>query len=110
MLLHAESDLLAVFKRNPLVLTFLSDLSDRSCKFFQVYSNASVIFFLFFRRLKDENGEYMRIFWLDATEQNGTIYLIGKVAVPSTGNGKTTYLSACVAIHGIEREVLVLPR
>lgn len=52
----------------------------------------------------------MRIFWLDATEQNGTIYLIGKVAVPSAGNGKTTYLSACVAVHGIEREVLVLPR
>lgn len=62
----------------------------------------------------------MRMFWLDATEQNGTIYLIGKVAVPSTpaagdaaaaGAGAApTYLSACVAVHGIEREVLVLPR
>lgn len=53
------------------------------------------------------------MFWLDATEQNGTIYLIGKVAVPSTsasGEGTTSYLSACVAVHGIEREVLVLPR
>lgn len=56
------------------------------------------------------------MFWLDATEQNGTIYLIGKVAVTSPaageagGQGTTTYLSACVAVHGIEREVLVLPR
>lgn len=55
----------------------------------------------------------MRMYWLDATEQNGTIYLIGKVAVQSTGGGgeaTTSYLSACVAVHGIEREVLVLPR
>ena len=60
---------------------------------------------------KDENGEFMRMFWLDATEENGTIYLIGKIAVPSpAGNGQTAYLSACVAVHGIEREVLVLPR
>lgn len=53
------------------------------------------------------------MFWLDATEQNGTVYLIGKVAVPSTsasGEATTSYLSACVAVHGIEREVLVLPR
>lgn len=65
----------------------------------------------------------MRMFWLDATEQNGTIYLIGKVAVPTTppggeksaaaaagGGSDHTFLSACVAVHGIEREVLVLPR
>lgn len=57
------------------------------------------------------------MFWLDATEQNGTVYLIGKVAVASPGGGEaggqqttTSYLSACVAIHGIERELLVLPR
>ncbi|CAM9333284.1 unnamed protein product, partial [Ectocarpus fasciculatus] len=71
---------------------------------------------------KDETGEFMRMFWLDATEQNGTIYLIGKVAVPSSSSGSaspqgdsgatmgTTFLSACVAVHSIEREVLVLPR
>ncbi|CBJ49021.1 conserved unknown protein [Ectocarpus siliculosus] len=72
---------------------------------------------------KDETGEFMRMFWLDATEQNGTIYLIGKVAVPSPSSGSasaspqgdsgaagTTFLSACVAVHSIEREVLVLPR
>ncbi|CAN0008467.1 unnamed protein product, partial [Laminaria digitata] len=67
---------------------------------------------------KDETGEFMRMFWLDATEQNGTVYLIGKVAVTSPAGGgeaegqgtTTSYLSACVAIHGIEREVLVLPR
>ncbi|CAN0219247.1 unnamed protein product, partial [Ectocarpus sp. 12 AP-2014] len=70
---------------------------------------------------KDETGEFMRMFWLDATEQNGTIYLIGKVAVPSPSSGPaspqgdsgaagTTFLSACVAVHSIEREVLVLPR
>ncbi|CAM9742808.1 unnamed protein product, partial [Ectocarpus sp. 4 AP-2014] len=68
---------------------------------------------------KDETGEFMRMFWLDATEQNGTIYLIGKVAVPSSsssgsaspqgdsGAAGTTFLSACVAVHSIEREVLV---
>lgn len=57
------------------------------------------------------------MFWLDATEQNGTVYLIGKVAVSSPAAGgeaggqtTTSYLSACVAIHGIERELLVLPR
>lgn len=70
---------------------------------------------------QDETGEFMRMFWLDATEQNGTIYLIGKVAVPSPSSGSaspqgdsgaagTTFLSACVAVHSIEREVLVLPR
>ncbi|CAM9638000.1 unnamed protein product, partial [Hapterophycus canaliculatus] len=58
----------------------------------------------------------MRMYWLDATEQNGTIYLIGKVAVQSTptaaggSEATTSYLSTCVAVHGIEREVLVLPR
>lgn len=67
----------------------------------------------FARETQDETGEFMRMYWLDATEQNGTIYLIGKVAVPATspaGEATTSYLSACVAVHGIEREVLVLPR
>lgn len=58
------------------------------------------------------------MFWLDASEENGTIYLTGKVAVSAQGTGDagdqaagpTTFVSACVAVHGIEREVLVLPR
>lgn len=71
------------------------------------------------KRLQDETGDFMHMYWLDACEENGTIYLIGKVAVPATLAGgdkpvahgvEQAYLSACVVVHGIEREVLVLPR
>ncbi|CAN0327288.1 unnamed protein product, partial [Discosporangium mesarthrocarpum] len=63
-------------------------------------------------------GERMEMFWLDAAEYNGMIYLMGKVAMEentattsdSNSNCSRTYVSACVVVHGIERELLVLPR
>lgn len=80
--------------------------------------------------------EYVNMFWLDACENNGVIYLFGKVpltndapapASASTGAGKpalsapdkkftttnnstTTYVSCCVAVYGAERNLFVLPR
>ena len=69
--------------------------------------------------------EVMQMFWLDACESNGVLYLFGKVALkdlttPPTTNDSSTatatattvkeYVSCCVAVHGSERNLFVLPR
>lgn len=60
---------------------------------------------------KNVNGEeVLRFFWLDAYEdaynQPGTVYMFGKVWIESS----KTYVSCCVAIKNIERQLYFLPR
>lgn len=45
-------------------------------------------------------------FWLDFAEENGVVDLIGKVLNRQTGK----FVSACVSIHGIQRNLFVKPR
>jgi DNA polymerase alpha subunit A len=54
--------------------------------------------------------EYMSMYWLDACEQNGVIYLFGKVALAAEGGKDKRFVSCCVAVHGSERNLFVLPR
>ena len=61
----------------------------------------------------DESGakeprRYLDIFWLDAAERNGVVYLYGKVKVPNTG--KETFQSCCVTVPNNLRNLFVLPR
>lgn len=51
---------------------------------------------------------YLDIFWLDAAERNGVVYLYGKVKVPNTT--KETFQSCCVTIPNNQRNLFVLPR
>ncbi|KAJ9113184.1 hypothetical protein QFC22_006023 [Naganishia vaughanmartiniae] len=48
----------------------------------------------------------LRMYWLDYLEANGVVHLIGKALDKITGR----YISCCVSIHGIERNLFVLPK
>ncbi|OMJ08240.1 DNA polymerase alpha catalytic subunit, partial [Smittium culicis] len=52
------------------------------------------------------DSESFDMFWLDAFENNGTVYLFGKTPIKSSNQ----YLSTCIAVNGIERNLFVLPR
>lgn len=60
--------------------------------------------------------QYIDMFWLDASERNGVVYLYGKVKVPiQTKEGAKpqqsfTYQSCCVIIPNNQRNLFVLPR
>lgn len=54
--------------------------------------------------------EYVNIFWLDACENNGLIYLFGKLPVNDDEDGLKRYVSCCVVIHGSDRNLFVLPK
>jgi DNA polymerase Pol2 len=62
----------------------------------------------------DDNSEatgprrYLDVFWLDASERNGVVYLYGKVKAPNAGN--ETFQSCCVTIPNNFRNLFVLPR
>lgn len=53
----------------------------------------------------EANGN-LRIFWLDFMEQDGVIHLVGKVLDRQSGK----YVSACLSINGIKRNLFVKPR
>ncbi|KAG9067392.1 DNA-directed DNA polymerase alpha catalytic subunit pol1 [Linnemannia hyalina] len=55
--------------------------------------------------IKEEDGT-LRMYWIDACEIRGVVYLFGKVLQKSTN----TYVSCCVAVHNMERNLFVLPR
>lgn len=61
--------------------------------------------------------QYIDMFWLDASERNGVVYLYGKVKVPiqTKGGAKQQqqsfiYQSCCVTIPNNQRNLFVLPR
>ncbi|KAI6101196.1 hypothetical protein F5141DRAFT_1190185 [Pisolithus sp. B1] len=53
----------------------------------------------------NEDGT-LHMFWLDHLEHNGKLYLVGKVKDKSSG----AWVSACLAIGGMQRNLFVLPR
>jgi DNA polymerase alpha subunit A len=50
--------------------------------------------------------EHVYMYWLDAFEKNGTVYLFGKIMDQKTN----TFHSCCVSIKNIQRNVYLLPR
>ena len=71
-----------------------------------------------------EGEEYVNMYWTDASESNGIIYLFGKLplredSTSTSAAGKNAhkgvkearrFVSCCVAVHGAERNLFVLPR
>lgn len=55
----------------------------------------------------EEEDRYIDLFYMDAAERNGDIYLYGKVASPVD---KTKFVSCCVVVKGNLRNLFVLPR
>ena len=53
----------------------------------------------------DEDGS-LKMFWLDFMEQEGVVHLVGKVLDRKSGK----YVSACVSVNGIKRNLFVKPR
>ncbi|GMK53505.1 hypothetical protein CspeluHIS016_0100910 [Cutaneotrichosporon spelunceum] len=53
----------------------------------------------------EEDGS-LNIFWLDFQEHDGVVHLIGKVLDRQSGK----YVSACVSVQGIQRNLFVKPR
>ena len=54
----------------------------------------------------ESDGESLRFYWLDHMEVNGVVHLTGKVLDKETGK----YVSCCLSVEGIERNLFVLPR
>lgn len=54
----------------------------------------------------EADGESLRFYWLDHMEMNGVVHLTGKVLDKETGK----YVSCCLTVEGIERNLFVLPR
>lgn len=64
--------------------------------------------------LSEEGGamepeEYVNMYWLDASESNGLLYIFGKVPITDDA-GVKRFVSCCVVVHGSERNLFVLPR
>jgi DNA polymerase alpha subunit A len=48
----------------------------------------------------------LKLFWLDQMEMDGVVHMVGKVLDRNTGR----YVSACLSVNGIERNLFVKPR
>ncbi|ESK87836.1 dna polymerase alpha catalytic subunit [Moniliophthora roreri MCA 2997] len=53
----------------------------------------------------EEDGS-LRFYWLDYLEHEGNLYFIGKLKDKTTGG----WVSCCVTVEGLERNLFVLPR
>lgn len=53
-----------------------------------------------------EDDGSLNIFWLDFLDQDGVVHLVGKVLDRQSNR----YVSACVSVQGIERNLFVKPR
>lgn len=56
---------------------------------------------------EENNGKYFLFYWIDAIENLGTVYLLGKVY---DKKNKKKYVSCCVTVNSVERNLFVLPR
>ncbi|KAJ1906199.1 DNA-directed DNA polymerase alpha catalytic subunit pol1 [Coemansia sp. IMI 209127] len=54
---------------------------------------------------REAAGDVVHLYWIDALEKNGALYLIGKVRAAGQA-----YQSCCVKVSGLERNVFLLPR
>lgn len=53
----------------------------------------------------------VHMYWLDSFESNGTLFFLGKVRAKSTSpTAKPSFVSACIAVGGINRRLFFLPR
>ena len=61
---------------------------------------------------EEQASEYLQMFWIDATESNGIIYLFGKVEIANPNDPKkgSKFVSCSVAINGNERNLFVLAK
>eukprot|EP00957_Ditylum_brightwellii_P133661 10190588-Ditylum_brightwellii.AAC.1 len=58
--------------------------------------------------VQTENDKtFLDMYWIDAHEKNGIVYLYGKVAVP--GSNPAAFTSICTLIHNNVRNLFVLP-
>lgn len=57
-----------------------------------------------------ENYDYVTMYWFDACETNGVIYLFGKVLVDDGSGNSKKYVSCCVTVLGCQRVLYVLPK
>ncbi|OMH81149.1 DNA polymerase alpha catalytic subunit [Zancudomyces culisetae] len=55
----------------------------------------------------DYEFESIDMYWIDAYEKNGTVYLFGKTG---RGTNKNVLTSVCVVVKDIERNIFVLPK
>ncbi|CAB4492189.1 unnamed protein product [Rhizophagus irregularis] len=56
--------------------------------------------------INDQSHNCYRLFWIDAVEKFGIVYIIGKVF----NNESKTYISCCATVKNIHRNVFILPR
>ncbi|KAF9116488.1 DNA polymerase alpha catalytic subunit [Mortierella sp. AM989] len=59
--------------------------------------------------IKEEDGT-LRMYWIDACEVHGIVYIFGKVLRKGLDGNPDAYISCCVAVHNLERNLFVLPR
>ncbi|KAF9209565.1 DNA-directed DNA polymerase alpha catalytic subunit pol1 [Haplosporangium sp. Z 27] len=59
--------------------------------------------------IKEEDGT-LRMYWIDACDIRGVVYIFGKVLKKSTDSNPDIFISCCVAVHNLERNLYVLPR
>ena len=57
-------------------------------------------------KVLSETYDELTMFWFDACEQDGSVYLFGKALLPD----KKSTTSCCVRIQNVERNLFVLPR
>ncbi|KAG8945626.1 DNA-directed DNA polymerase alpha catalytic subunit pol1 [Tulasnella sp. 424] len=57
----------------------------------------------------EEDGS-LRFFWLDYLELDGKLYFVGKVLDRGADGKKKNWVSCCVTVDGIERNLFVRPR
>ena len=56
-----------------------------------------------------EDDGSLHFFWLDYVEMDGKLYFTGKV-LDKSASGKDKYVSCCLKVGGIERNLYVMPR
>lgn len=57
-----------------------------------------------------EADSSLRFYWLDHVEMNGVVHLTGKVYDKAASDPNKRWVSCCLAVHGIQRNLFVLPR
>lgn len=57
-----------------------------------------------------EQDGSLRFYWLDHVEMNGVVHLTGKVYDKAATDAKKRWVSCCLRVDGIQRNLFVLPR
>lgn len=66
---------------------------------------------LYVKEDPETKEKYLNMYWLDATEINGDLYLIGKVLLDgATPNAPKRFVSCCIQVNNCERNLFLLPK